>query len=172
MRGNILNRTLACYYNRTSDIYVDNQAHIQIMALAMSVSIMALCRLRLAEKMPRILPIAITGLTISCVWLTNIAAGLFHQRLHNHISGTFVDQRQLFNTLGDNLIFSYRTISFVNNFSLVLISMVYYIIANAAEGFLWLPAALFFGSAYRFIRIDRDAIQLNQRLLEVLHECK
>lgn len=172
MRGNILNRTLACYYNRTSDIYVANQTHIQIVAFAMSVSMLALSRLRLAEKMSKTLPIAITGLTIACMWITNISVGLFHKRLHNHISGTFVDQRQLFNTLGDNLIFSYRTISFVNNFSLVLISMVYYIIAISAEGLFWLPVALVFGSAYRFIRIDSDSIQLKQRLLEVLHECR
>lgn len=172
LRGDLLNRTLSCYYNNTSDVYIDNQVHVQIAAVAMSVSILALCRLRVSEKMPMLFPITITALGFLCLWISNISAGLFHQRLHLHATGAIPDREQFLNTLAGTAVSSYRLISYVNNLSLLIISMLFYIVAHCAEDALWMPLALVCGSAFRIVKIDSDSFHLKQRLLEVLHECK
>ena len=138
----------------------------------MSVSMLVLCRLRLTENMPMGFPAVIAALGMFCLWFTTISAGIFHQRLHTDLTRTILDREQFLSAFANTAIFSYRTISIINNLSLVFISMLFYVVMSCAEDMVWLPIALVFGSGYRIIRVDVEASLLKQHLLEVLHECR
>ncbi len=170
LRGDFLNTSLSCYFDRTSQDFVRSQIHLQAMSVVLSVALLALYRLKTTERVPFLFSAAIGVVSIACLFLTNISNGLLHEDINRILGQPGVDKKALVNLLGHHAARNFKLIYFINRLPLVFIAMLFFMVMQRFSS--WMSAPIVIGAGYNLLKIDVSTLEFKQRLLEALNECK